>query len=459
MTNTIVTTNVSQIVAPAPSKLQKTGALIAQGATNTAAGTKTLLTSAADLTAILAGALALSSITWSGGVATATTAAPHGYANAEVVKLTVAGATPAGYNGTFNCTITGASTFTYPLAVNPGAETVPGTYTPEDVAELLAMVTTFFAQGSQQAVYVLELGKGNAADGVTYLTTWLAANPGIFYAYLLPRYWADEASFLTFLAGFEATTSKTYFFVTMTAQNYTSFTAAMKCVVGLVEAPAVAATEFSLAAALRVALNYDPSSANRVTPFAFSDLFGVTPYPAAGNATLLAALKAASVNYVGTGAEGGITNSLLYWGTTMDGRDFTYWYSVDWVQINVPRALAAAVINGSNNPLNPLYYNQDGINRLQAVVVQMMQSAISFGLALGAISQTQLSAPAFQQALDAQAFAGKVEVNADPFFSYASENPNDYKAGKYAGLSVVYTPNRGFTQIVFNVTVNDFVAP
>lgn len=458
MSNSIVTTNVTQISAPAPSTLQRTGAILSQGATTTAQGTKTLLTSVADLAAILTAPLALSSLAWSGGTVTATTAAPHGYANAAVVNMTIAGATPTGYNGTYPCTITGASTFTYALVSDPGLETLPGTYVPVDAAELTAAVDTFFAQGSRQGVYVLELGKLASAAAITELGTWITANPNTFYAYLVPREWAGESSYLTFLAGFEATTSKTYFFTTMTTGNYTSFTAAMKCVVGLVEAPSIPATEFSLAAAFCVALSYNPSSATKVTPFAFSELFGVTAYPTAGNAATLAALKAAGVNYVGSGAEGGLTNTLLYWGTTMDGRDFTYWYSVDWVQINVPQALAAAVINGSNNPTNPLYYNQDGINRLQGVVVNMMSNAITYGLALGTIQQTELDASSFQAELDAGTFDGRVEVNAQPFTAYASANPSDYRIGKYAGLAVVYTPARGFDQIVFNVNVTDFVA-
>lgn len=458
MANAIVTTNVTQISAPAPSTLQRTGALLSQGGTTTAQGTKTLLTTAADLTAILTTALALSSLAWAGGTVTANTAAPHGYPVGKVIRMTIAGVTPAGYNGTYDCTISDADTFTYALVSDPGAETVPGTYVPADAAELQAMVDTFFAQGTHQGVYVLELGKLASAEAITELGTWIAANPDTFYAYLVPRAWADEASYLTFLAGFEATTSKTYFFTTMTLNNYTDFTALMKCVLGLVEAPSIPATEFSLAAAFCAALSYNPSSSTKVTPFAFTELFGVTAYPPAGNAATLTALKAAGVNYVGTGAEGGLTNTLLYWGTTKDSRDFTYWYSVDWVQINVPQAIAAAVINGSNNPTNPLYYNQDGINRLQSVIVQQMSNAISFGLALGNIQQTELSANAFQAALSAGTYDGKVEVNAEPFASYTAANPSDYRIGKYGGFSVVYTPARGFDQIMFNVNVTDFVA-
>ena len=64
---------------------------------------------------------AISSISWSGGVATVTTSAPHGRTVGDILKLTIAGATPAAYNGTFKSTITGASTFTFPLTSNPGA--------------------------------------------------------------------------------------------------------------------------------------------------------------------------------------------------------------------------------------------------------------------------------------------------------------------------------------------------
>jgi hypothetical protein len=36
------------------------------------------------------------------------------------------------------------------------------------------------------------------------------------------------------------------------------------------------------------------------------------------------------------------------------------------------------------------------------------------------------------------------------------ENPNDYPAGIYRGFSIAYTPLRGFTQIIINVTVSSF---
>ena len=460
MANPIVTVNVSQVQAPTPNNLQKLGAIISQGGTTLSSNTTSLLTKLADLTALLAAPVAVTTLSWATNTATVTAAA-HGMTIGDTFVTTITGATPAIYNGTFLATVTTSTAFTYSL---PGtALTTPATgtikYTPRNSAELLLAATTFFAQGSGQGVYVLELGAGEPAAGVTALTNFIAAQPSQpFYAYLVPKGWDAAASFLTFLNNYTANTAKTYFFVTTTSANYSNYTAVMKDVAWMIEAPGVAATEFSIAAWFYDLLNNSPSTTNKVRPFAFDYLFGVTPYPLIGNNTLLTNIQTAGGNVIGTGAEGGISTTLLDWGTTADGRDMSYWYSVDWVQINADLRLSNAVINGSNNPTNPLYLNQNGIDRLQAVLVGLMNSGVSFGLVLGNVTQTSLPQDAFNAAVNAGTYAGQCVVNAIPFSSYYKLNPSDFKIGKYTGFTIVYTPNRGFTQIVVNVVVTDFVA-
>lgn len=472
----IVTVAVSQSVAPTPSTLQKTGALVSQGATTLAAGTSALLTQYSDLTPLLSGTQPNASITWAGGVATVTTTAPHGLRQNETepVAVTIFGATPAGYNGTFGATATGGSTFTFPLAANPGPATAPGVWNEGAVIELCAMATTFFARGGSVPVYVLELGEGDPADGVASLSTYIANNvstpqplpgsgvaPGRFYSYLVPRSWDSEPTFLPLLQSYQNPSSQLYFHVTTTLATRSRYTALNKCVLTTVEAPSVVAapsTEFSAANAFQASLSYSPSGTNRVTPFAFTYLYGVTPYPTTGNGPLLQSLKASADNVVGTGAEGGISNTILQWGTTKDGRDFTYWYSADWVQINAELVIANAVVNGSNNPLAPLYYDQDGINVLQGKLASLMARGVTVGLVLGAPVQTALDGPALSDAINNGTFAGQTIVNAVPFITYSNENPGDYKIGNYSGLSIVYVPRRGFTSIRINLVVSDFVS-
>jgi len=452
LSNDIVVINVSETVSPAPSTLQQTGALITQGGTTTAAQTLTLCSALADVTAILAPGKALTSLAWSTGVVTATTTAPHGWTNGDVITATISGASPAGYNGTFPITISGASTFTYALVSDPGSETVPGTVTLGAVDELTQMATTYFAQTGAKPVYVLELGEGTAAEGVTDLTTFITANPSTIYSYLVPREWDAESTFHTFIGNYASTTSKTYFFVTTTSLTYSNYTA-KKSVLCLVESPNKPATEFSLAAVFAVTLRYAPSSSNKVPPLAFSFVYGVTAYPLTGNATLLNTFKAANVNYIDTAAEGGLSNTVVKWGHVMDGKPFNYWYSVDWAQINIHIALANEVINGSNSTLAPLYYDQNGINRLQNRARQTIASAVTYGLATGSVVLTQLSATQFATNFENGDYAGQLAINAEPFAVYTQENPSDYAAGTYGGLAATYTPSRGFESIVFNLNV------
>lgn len=540
MTNPVVNVNAQQQVAPQPSALQKSGALVSCGGTITSQGTYSLLTQLADLTPLLVGAAAITSLAWSGGVVTATTTAPHGLVTGT--NVTIAGAAPAGYNGTFPVTVTGASTFTYALAANPGAETAPGTWVPEQVASLTQRATTFFGQGSTQAVWVLELGYGPASTCVSFLSTWITANPGIFYSYLVPRFWDAVSQYLTFLAGFEAVTSKTYFYTTTTLATYKAYTAQMKCVQALIEAPAygvwpanaltaiswsggvvtastttnhgvlpgqwfqiagctptgyngwfqallgttgttilyalatnpgaesvlgtlvqsqfasagVPATEFSCAAPFWATLNSKPSSTNKVPPLNNRFLSGVTPFPTQGNAALLATLNAANINVVGTGSAGGISEATLIGGNMMDGKPWNYWYAVDWVQVNAQLNLNAYVINGANSTINPVDYDQDGINGGQQNITSTMSTGISAGLVLNPIKQTQLGAQAYQAALDAGTYRGYTVVNADPFASYTEENPSDYANGVYNGYAITFTPLRGFASITINITASNF---
>jgi hypothetical protein len=457
MANQIVQVNVSQQLAPTPSKLQKTGAFISQGGTTTAPGSLTLITQLADLTAILSSALAISAISWTASVVTVTTTVGHGWTIGDTVPIVIAGVTPVGYNGSFIGSVIDANTITYPLVANPGSETVLGTIILGDVPELLSMGTTFFAQGSQQAVYVLELGEGTVDAGVTALQSYITANPNKVYSYLVPREWDNNTSFKAFLANFESTTAKTYFFITTTVGTYNNYPLTMKDVFLMVEAPSIPATEFSTAAPFFVTLNYAPSSSNKVTPLSFAYLVGVTDYPLPGNGSLLATLKTANVNYVGTGAEGGLSNTILFWGRLRSGDQYNYWYSVDWAQINIEQALTNAVISGSNNPLAPLLYNQQGINVLQDRAAQVISNAVTYGLATGTVVKTTLPADQFAQNFQAGVYRGKLVINAEPFLVYTAENPNDYGIGRYAGLAMVYTSARGFEQIIVNLTATNFI--
>ena len=427
----IVNVVVTQQVASAPSTLQRTGAFISQGGTTLSPNTYQLITRVADLLAILTPSVSITSLAWSTGVVTVTTTTPHGIPSGDTVTVVIAGASPTGYNGSFQGTSTGTSTLTYPLVTDPGSETVAGTLEIGSATELVAMATTFFAQSANLGVYVLELGVGTVDQGVTDLTTYIEEQTTQkFYSYLVPTEWDGNASAVTLYMQYEGTTAQTYFYVSTNLGNYSSYEN-IKSVFAVLPSPLAPSLEFSTAAFFHATLNYDPGPANLASPLEYTYLYAVTPYSALTN-TQQTELLAAGANWVGTGAQGGISNTLIEGGSFMDKNPFNYWYCVDWLSINITLALSAAIINGSNTPTNPLYYNQNGINSLQKVAQATVNNGIAFGLILSPAS-----------------------VNAVPFITYVNEHPGDYAIGVYNGLSCTFVPLRGFSSITIYLTASN----
>jgi hypothetical protein len=438
LSNPIVTVAVSQQIAPAASNLQQRGALISQGGTTIPVGTAAILTQDSDLTPLLAAPLAVTSVTWSGGTATVTTAAPHNVPTTDTFLTTIAGAIPVNYNGTFSATSTGTSTFTYALASDGGTSPATGTitYTANTQVSLVNKVTEFFAQGNAVVVSVLELGPGTPAAGVTALENYIQspANlngiPQAFYLYFVPGSWNTETTAVTLATENASLSSKVYFFVPTSLTTYSPWLG-IKSVATGAKAAAAPATEETLIAMFYRILSQNPGPVTKLQPTAFAFQFDVTPFgPTGAQATTL---KTNYINYIDTGAEGGISNTILKYGRTMDGHDFSYWYAVDWMQINLQEILANAIINGANDPVNPLVYNQPGINTLQAVAQGIINNGITFGVINNA---TVVAAVSFQ--------------------AYTAANPGDYATGTYNGLSCTAVPQTGFDSITFNLTVSDF---
>lgn len=460
----IVNINVSVTNPPKPSQLLKSGAMISVGGTTLAAGEYKLLTTPKDLDSILSPAKTITAISWLANIVTVTLSAPHGWTIGDTVPLVVSGVTPAGYNQSVDATVTSATEFTYPLASNPGTETVMGTVKTVVANEIIQMNTTFWAQGATRSVYVLELGDVSSTDAVAALATFISSDISLgntyqkFFSYLVPREWDAVADFKTLTGLYTSPASLVYFFVTTTIATYTAWVStANKSVFAGVEAPGIPSSEFSMAFPFQSSLANDPGSSNMVPPMAYRFGYGVTEYPVEDNGSLLKALQDNSINYVGTAAEGGLSNKMLVAGHMLDGNPFNYWYSVAWVAINLELDLANEIINGSNTNINPLYYEQRGIDRLQNRALKTLRNGISYGLILGRVISAELTQEEFNTEYEKGSYAGNAVINAVPFSNYTSLNPSDYAAGKYGGLSSVLTPRRGFESITFNVNVTNFV--
>ena len=109
------------------------------------AGSTTLFNNTADPTSYQS----ITSITYSGTTATATTASADGFSSGE--QIGIAGATPSPYDGFFTITVTGSNTFTYTMASVPTSNaglasgtTMTATYADTWIGNQNRMFDTYF---------------------------------------------------------------------------------------------------------------------------------------------------------------------------------------------------------------------------------------------------------------------------------------------------------------------------
>lgn len=427
----IVTVNVSQTISATPSGLQQMAAVLSFGATTLEKDEPVLLTQASDMTDALAVAIdALDYETTTYGadiILTLPAGVEIDRETGSTFSITLSGCSPSSWNGTFDATLEDSRTLTWQIKNAPKAKpTETGTFTIGSSTELVTAADDYFAQGSTNGLYLIELGyyEDQPEKEIAALKAWIDDPAQRMYAYLVPQAWDGEKEFIALAKLHTSNESMLYFFVTTDGPDnpYSGIKSVIAC------SGENYPDELTAAAVMWNFVSPSPSEINKVPPMAFRFLQGMTATTA--KASVTTTLEKNNVNYVDTGAEGGISNAILKKGVTCDGNDMTYWYSVDWVQINADLMLANAIINGSNNPINPLYYNQDGIDRLQQVAQGVFNTGVSYGLVNGA-----------------------PVVNAIRFKTYTTDNPTDYKEGRYAGFSATYTPMRGFTEIVFNINV------
>lgn len=242
---------------------------------------------------------------------------------------------------------------------------------------------------------------------------------------------ANLASALNILAGqYASPTGKTYFFVTTSVSNLANY-ATLKSVYATVPAPTATSQEFDSGAMFYQWLVNNPSQSNPLGPMAYRYLTGVTPWVQSGNQANINSVLTGYGNLIYQASEGGISKAGIWKGTLMDGTQAAWWYGIDWFQIQVAQALAAAVINGSNqNP--PLIYDQNGINSLLAVAQNVANSAVKFQCAL------------------------KITITATSFSDYTTANPNDYAAGIYKGFSATAVGQNGFLTVGFALAAVQF---
>ena len=457
--NNIVQLNVTAEYAPEPSALQSRGMIVSQNSTNVPADTAVYFGDPSSLASYIKPTKSISTLTWASGVVTVALAANHNLTVGSLTPLIVTGAYPDAYNGTYVATVGADNVLTYSLDNDPGLASIPGACRYGFDAWLVAADATWWAQSGQVTGYFLyESGTTSVSDMFNTLSDWLDSNPRqIYNICFLPGVDSESVAAYNFFNANNALTSLLSFYLPVdetTYETWAAYTALRNVFVQVqILTPTTAAQVASIAYAAYIT-NIRPTPTNKLPPSSYAYLNNVDALSL--TQTQMSAYIDGNINFASLGAEGGISNVILVYGNTLNGFPENVKYSIDWQQVELDLAISNAVINGSNNQINPLYYNQDGINRLQAVAANVAARGIATGLALGRVITTTLSPEEFTANLGRGDYRGNYVINAVPFSTYVALNPSDYARGLYGGFQASYVPQFGFRRIVFNILATTF---
>ncbi len=122
------------------------------------------------------------SIVWESGTVTVLTDGPLGLKVGATLNIWINGVEPSGYNGTFLCTVTGSTTFTYVLASDPGTpdDTWGTSYPIIDLSKLT--LNDFIGSGRSAVVVIVD----PAADNLKNIVLGSGVGQGFYYPESLP---------------------------------------------------------------------------------------------------------------------------------------------------------------------------------------------------------------------------------------------------------------------------------
>lgn len=304
--------------------------------------------------------------------------------------------------------------------------------TPALAAADLARLATFFSNCTNNGITLISVQTG--ATGVATLDAYITANRSKVYSIYVDSSFYLLTQFAALATKYSGDSDMVYF--TFETTDYTTSGTGtkwvdndlkgLKSVWGVDPNPSKPA-EYPGIAQFAKRAAYAVSDTTRMTSMRGKLITGITAYDV--TKTINTNLTADNVNWCDTTYSGGFAGTMCWPGVFGDGRNYSYWYAIDWAQLNLRTQINNALINSANDPTNPIYYNQNGIDRLQGVIQSVLTQGVNFGL----FNETQVTAVAFENV-----------------------SASDYASGIYSGFAITIRVQGEFKKLTIGVNFTDY---
>lgn len=138
------------------------------------------------------------------------------------------------------------------------------------------------------------------------------------------------------------------------------------------------------------------------------------------------------------------SNTVLLNGRQMDGQPWEYYYYWYLTKLEVHSKITLLLLNGSNNPVAAIGFDQDGIDTIHANIVSKLKELQDLGVITS-----------FAQSYDGGTgeFTGLGDIVCPNYYEFIVSNPDDYVNEKLTGISCYIQIGKFIRQVEWNVTL------
>lgn len=183
---------------------------------------------------------------------------------------------------------------------------------------------------------------------------------------------------------------------------------------------------------------YNLSVSNPLSLLQWKTVYGITPRDRLSN-SLVDALNENGCSWIGSLNN----NTVVLGGMVADSQNWESYFALDTFIFRLTVDIASMMIQASNNPLQSISFNQNGINIIKNKLVAISNTMLSFGVLdnFGSGYNTNTNA-----------ILNTGEWSAIDFAAYKANQYEDWKNGIYNGASCYVTIRHFVLQIVPSIT-------
>lgn len=282
-------------------------------------------------------------------------------------------------------------------------------------------------------------------DKIDKLKDYLTNTEKPSYIHYLPQQMLKDSRIGSILySAYEGLQHKTYFFINASQNEDIESNKAVelannrKCVAVFYDNTKEGYNLASSVAGLFASFKFDISDTNPSSPFNYKVIQGVEFNNLLQGMQYQLIQK--SLNFLATLAN----NNVLLNGRYTDTMSIDYRYQWDLVSFEVENALQTLLLNGVNNPIYIVKYNQSGIDTIRSNIKATLNKMISWGCVTDYSAKINSATGEMEDLGD---------ITAIDFNTYVLNNPKDYENEIYGGISFYLRVGRYIRQVVLSITL------